>query len=56
MGERTVNTALLKRARLHFCHDMAPRHVQRHNVRAWVRSLRFLGNRWLLAQPLERKS
>ena len=51
-----MNTALLKRARRHFCSDMVPEHVNRANRLAWVRSLRFLGNRWLLAQPLERKS
>lgn len=56
MGERTVNTALLKRARLHFCHDMAPRHIQRHNVRAWARAVRLLGDKWLIAKPLERKA
>jgi hypothetical protein len=46
---------MLKRARKHFCHDMAPRHVQRHNIAAWVRALRFLGDRWLLSKPQERK-
>ena len=48
-----MNTHYLKRARLHFCSDMVPMAVNRANRRAWVRSLRFLGNRWLLAKPLE---
>ncbi len=50
-----MNVAMLKRARKHFCSDMVPESVNRANRRAWVRSLRFLGNRWLLAAPLERK-
>lgn len=28
----------------------------RHNQRAWVRSVLALGNRWLLAQPVGRKT
>ena len=27
----------------------------RHNRHAWVRSVLFLGNRWLLAQPVPRQ-
>ena len=50
-----MNTVMLKRARLHFCSDMVPMAVNRANRRAWVRSLRFLGQRWLLAVPLERR-
>ncbi len=51
-----MNVTLLRRARLHFCSDMVPMAVNRANRRAWVRSLRFLGARWLLAAPMERKS
>jgi hypothetical protein len=50
-----MNTTLLRRARMHFCHDMAPRHIQRHNVRAWARAVRMLGDKWLLSQPVERR-
>jgi hypothetical protein len=35
---------------------LAPKHIQRHNQRAWLRSVRLLGDRWLLAKPIERKS
>lgn len=47
-----MKTTLLRRLRRHFVHDMAPKHTQRHNILAWVRSVRFLGDRWLLAKPL----
>lgn len=47
-----MNTIHLRRVRRLFVHDMAPRHVQRHNMRAWVRSVRMLGRQWLLAQPI----
>lgn len=50
-----MNTILLVRARKHFVHDMAPKHVQRHNVRAWCRSVRLLGDKWLIAKPMERR-
>ena len=50
-----MNTTRLRHARRLFVHDMAPRSVQRHNMRAWVAALRILGDRWLLAKPMERK-
>jgi len=50
-----VNTTLLRRVRRHYVHDMAPRHTQRHNIRAWCASVRMLGDKWLIAKPMERK-
>ncbi len=50
-----MNTTLLRRARRHFVHPMAPRNVQRHNIRQWARAVRLLGDKWLLAQPVERR-
>lgn len=47
-----MNTTHLRRVRRLFCVAETPRHVQRHNMRAWVKSVRFLGDRWLLAKPL----
>lgn len=41
-----MKTNLLRMARRNFIHPDAPRHVARHNIRAWVRSLRFLGPNW----------
>jgi hypothetical protein len=49
-----VNTKQLTRARRLFCNELTPRHIARHNQRAWVRSIRQLGNRWLLAQPISK--
>ena len=51
-----MNTSMLRRVRRHFAHSMAPAHVQRHNMRAWVRSVRMLGDKWLLAKPIERRA
>lgn len=50
-----MNTAMLTRARRHFCSDYVPQSVNRHNMRAWVRSVRLLGNKWLLAAPIAAK-
>jgi hypothetical protein len=47
-----MNTRLLRRVRQHFVHDMAPRHTQRHNIAAWVRSVRMLGDKWVYAKNL----
>lgn len=49
-----MNTVLLRLARKNFCHAMAPTTTQRHNIRAWVRSLRLLGDKWLLAQHINK--
>ena len=51
-----MNTTMLRRARRHFVHPMAPTHIQRANMRAWVRSIRMLGDRWLFAKPIERRT
>ena len=45
-----LDVTRLKQARRLFCHPLAPRHTQRHNIRQWVKSLRLLGHRWLLAR------
>lgn len=47
-----MNTTYLIRVRRHFaCGD---RRIDRHNQRAWVRSIRHLGDKWLLAKPVGR--
>ena len=51
-----MNTSMLKRVRRHFNSDMVPMAVNRANRRAWVRSVRLLGDRWLFAKPVERRS
>jgi hypothetical protein len=29
-------------------------HIDRHNRKAWVRSVLFLGDKWILAKPVSR--
>ena len=50
-----MNTRLLRRVRRHFSSDLVPMHVNRANRRAWVRSVRLLGDKWLLHTPQERR-
>jgi hypothetical protein len=50
-----MKTAYLKRVRSLFCCANVPTHVQRHNCRQWVKSVRFLGDKWLLATQIEKK-
>lgn len=47
---------LLRRARKHFNSSWVPAHVNKHNRKAWVRSVLMLGDKWLLAKPIERKT
>ena len=49
-----MKTSILIRARQHFVNDLAPRHIQRANMRKWVAAIRMLGPKWRMAQPLER--
>ena len=51
-----MNTQRLRQVRELFDIEGVPRHVVRHNMRAWVQSVRHLGDRWLLAKPVEKKS
>jgi hypothetical protein len=45
-----MNTTILTRVRSNFnCGDAR---IDRHNRRAWVRSVRMLGDKWLLAKPI----
>jgi hypothetical protein len=44
-----MNTNMLKRVRALFANDLAPNHTVRHNMRQWVASVRYLGDKWLLA-------
>jgi hypothetical protein len=49
-----MNVQALKKVRKLFCIEGVPRNVQRHNCQQWVKSLRFLGNKWLLANPVSK--
>ena len=50
-----MNTTALSMARRLFQIKDVPTHTQRHNIRSWVRSVRHLGNKWLIATPQEKK-
>lgn len=45
-----MNTKLLTTARRLWCTGHADRATQRYNMRAWARSLRLLGDRWVMAE------
>jgi hypothetical protein len=50
-----MNTRLLKHVRALFVHDMAPTSTARHNMRQWVKSVRMLGDKHLLAIKVPKK-
>ena len=50
-----MNTKMLRHVRTLFNTDGVERRINRHNQRQWVRSIRFLGDKWLLATPVKRK-
>lgn len=50
-----MNTTMLSAARRLFVHDGVPRSTARHNMRAWARAVRRLGDRWL-ALPINRST
>ena len=50
-----MNTQALKTVRRLFNVDYIPKTQNRHNQRAWVRSVRILGDRWLLSKQVEKK-
>jgi hypothetical protein len=49
-----MSTSMLARVRKHFNSDLVPQSTNRHNQRAWIRSIRLLGDRWLLATTIPR--
>lgn len=46
-----MNTQTLRRLRQLF--NCGVPSIDRHNQRQWVRSVRHLGDRWLLAKPMQ---
>lgn len=46
-----MNTKMLTTARRLWCVGHADRATQRANMRKWVRSVRLLGSRWIMAAP-----
>ena len=51
-----MNTTRLRQARRNFVHPMAPRSVQRHNIRQWVRCIRMLGDKWQYVRHAARQT
>lgn len=45
-----MKTTMLKKARSLWCVGHASPELQRRNIRAWVRSVRLLGSKWIMAQ------
>lgn len=50
-----MKTDMLRLARRLYNVDYVPREINRANQRKWVRSVRLLGSRWLLAEYVSRK-
>jgi hypothetical protein len=48
-----MNTNILCKLRKYFNSPDVPRSTNRHNQRAWVRSVRHLGDKWLLAKHVK---
>lgn len=48
-----MNTKVLRRVRQMFNAPWLPREYNRSHQLKWVRSVRHLGDRWLLAKPQE---
>jgi hypothetical protein len=51
-----MNTNTLKRVRQMFNNPLVPAHHNRSYQRQWVRQVRMLGDRWLLAKHMDRAS
>lgn len=47
-----MKTKMLTHVRELFAVDYVPKHTQRHNQRQWIRAVRQLGDRWILANPI----
>lgn len=47
-----MNTTVLRRVREMFNSDLVPPEHNRSYQRQWVRQVRYLGDKWLLAKPI----
>ncbi len=50
-----MNTHYLTRVRNLFNNPLVEDRINRHNRRQWVKSVRYLGDKWLLKIKVERK-
>lgn len=51
-----MNTKLLSMARRLWDVDYAPKEINRRNQREWARSVARLGDKWLLAKHVQKKT
>jgi hypothetical protein len=51
-----MNTKMLKQVRELWNVDHVSRETNRANQRKWIQSIRMLGDKWLLAKPLEKRN
>jgi hypothetical protein len=49
-----MNTRMLTKVRQLFSVDYMPREINRANQRKWIRSIRRLGDKWLIAHHIKR--
>lgn len=49
-----ITYQLKRRAIRNFRNFDAPKHVQRHYQRQWLRWVAHLGDRWILASPIQK--
>jgi hypothetical protein len=49
-----MNTKYLTQVRSLYCVAGVPVSTQRHNCRQWIKTIRILGDKWLLAKPIKR--
>jgi hypothetical protein len=49
-----MNTKMLTKARQLFSVDYMPKQINRANQRKWVRAIRMLGDKWLIAHQIKR--
>lgn len=50
----TKQSQLLRMAVRLYSSPHVPKHINRHNQRQWLKSIEFLGDKWLLAKRVER--
>ena len=51
-----MNMQIKRRAVRLYSTPWVPLHTNKYNRRAWLRSVNFLGDRWLLAVPIKREA
>jgi len=50
-----MKTCMLTKARRLWANTDAPKETNRANMREWVRAMRAIGDKWLMAKPVHRR-